>query len=212
MILFGASVSPFVRKVLMVAAEKGISLENRPVVPNSDDPAYLAASPFKKIPAFQDGDYTLADSTAIVAYLEAKAPTPAMYPSEARERGKAVWFEEFSDTIMFPAVTKIFFNRVVAPKMLKIPGDQARADDAHHKEVPPLFDYLEGVVSRGDFLVGKQLSIADISIVNQLANLAHGACKVDAAQHPALAAYYARLSARPSIAGILAAEKAMLGT
>ena len=71
MILFGSSISPFVRKVLMFAAEKGIALESRPVSPHSDDHEFRAASPFGKIPALVDGDYTLADSTAIVSYLEA---------------------------------------------------------------------------------------------------------------------------------------------
>ncbi len=51
MIVFGASVSPFVRKVLIVAAEKGVAVENRPVNPrSSDDADFLTASPFRKIP------------------------------------------------------------------------------------------------------------------------------------------------------------------
>ncbi len=212
MILYGSTVSPFVRKVLMFAAEKGIALENQQITPNSDDAQYVAASPYKKIPAFRDGDYALADSTAIVHYLEAKFPTPALIPTEARARGKATWYEEMSDTILFPTVTKLFFNRVVAPKMLNIPGDTARADEAEAKELPNHFKYLESIAPASGFLVGDQLSIADIAIVNQLLNLEHSGCKVAAAQHPKLAAYYGRLIARPSVAGLAAAERAMLGT
>jgi glutathione S-transferase len=211
MILLGTSVSPFVRKVMMYAAEKGIVLENRPVRPGSDDPDFRIASPFGKIPAFKDGDFTLADSTAIVAYLEAKYPNPPLIPLEPHARGKATWFDEMSDTVMFPSCTKIFFNRVLMPKLMHKPGDEARASDAENKELPPLFAYLESVIPASGFLVGDALTIADIAIVNQLVNLTYCAVHVDAAKYPQLAAYYARHAARPSIAGLISADKAMLG-
>src|SRR5690606_6204379 len=98
MILFGASISPFVRKVLMCANEKGLTFELRPVSPHVDDPAFRAASPLGKIPALQDGDYTLADSSAIIHYLDAKYPANPVIPLDARARGKAIWFEEYADT------------------------------------------------------------------------------------------------------------------
>ena len=37
MIVYGNSLSPFVRKVLVFAAEKGVSIEPRPAVPGADD-------------------------------------------------------------------------------------------------------------------------------------------------------------------------------
>lgn len=108
---------PYVRKVLVVAAEKGVKLDNRPINPStSTDPQFLAASPFRKIPVLLDGDMALADSTAIVTYLEALHPEPAVLPAAPRERARAVWFEEMADTIMHAAGQRIFHNRVVAPK------------------------------------------------------------------------------------------------
>jgi glutathione S-transferase len=211
MILYGISVSPFARKVLMFAAEKGIALENLPVRPHAEDPDFRSASPFGKIPAFRDGDFTLADSTAIVTYLEAKFPSPPLLPAGPPARAKAIWFEELADTVMFAAGTKLFFNRVVAPKMLNQPGDQARADEAEAREIPPIFAYLESVLPASGFLVGDALTIADIAVVNQLVNLEHSACLVDTARYPKLAAYYARHKARPSIAATIAAERALLG-
>jgi glutathione S-transferase len=211
MILLGTSVSPFVRKVMMYAAEKGIALENRPVRPGSDDPDFRIASPFGKIPAFRDGDFTLADSTAIVAYLEAKFPNPPLIPLEPRARGKATWFDEMSDTVMFPSCTKIFFNRVLLPRLRQQPGDEARASDAENRELPPIYAYLESVIPASGFLVGDSLSIADIAVINQLVNLTYSAVQFDAARYPKLVAYYTRHSARPSITGLIAADKAMLG-
>src|SRR5438067_7635555 len=109
MILFGSSLSPYVRKVLAYASEKGIALETRP--PDRADPEFLAASPFPKMPALQDGDYRLADSSAIIHYLETLHPQPELIPSEPRARGKVIWFEEFADTIIGGCSGKIFGNR-----------------------------------------------------------------------------------------------------
>jgi glutathione S-transferase len=66
MILYGSSLSPFARKVLAYAGEKGIELELQPTGFPNHSPEYLEASPFRKMPAFRDGDYTLADSSAII--------------------------------------------------------------------------------------------------------------------------------------------------
>lgn len=64
--LYGNSLSPFVRKVLVFAAEKGIELEVRPVVFGKPDPEFLEVSPFGKIPGLRDCDFAISDSTAII--------------------------------------------------------------------------------------------------------------------------------------------------
>ena len=210
MILYGSSVSPFVRKVMMFAAEKGIDLEHQPTRPHTDEPEFKAASPFGKIPAFRDGDFTLADSTAIVTYLEAKFPNPPLIPLEPQARAKAIWFEEFSDTVLCPIGTKLFFNRVLAP-LFGRPADQAGADETEAREIPLAFAYLESVLPASGFLAGEALTIGDIAVINQLINLSYSSCPVDASKYPQLAAYHARHSARPSVAGTIAADRAMLG-
>jgi glutathione S-transferase len=176
----------------------------------SDDPLFLSASPFRKIPALVDGDFQLADSTAIVTYLEALHPAPAVIPAAPRERAKAIWYEEFADTILFPVEVKIFFNRVLVPKFFGREGNLAEADDAHTRLLPPIYAWLEKTVPDAGFLVGGALSIGDIAVTSVLANLHYSAAGVDAATHPRLAAYYARISARPSFAPLIAADRAML--
>jgi glutathione S-transferase len=211
MILYGASISPFVRKVLMLAAEKGIALDHRTLSPHADDAAFKAASPLGKIPALQDGDYTLADSSAIVHYLDAKFPAQPLIPAEPKARGLAIWFEEYADTVMFPVGTVIFVNRVLLPKLRKVPGDLAKADDLVANQIPPIFKYLESKVPAQGFLVGDELTIADIAVTCMLINLEHSDVTIDASAYPKLAAHYARICARPSVSGLLAAERKMLG-
>ncbi len=209
MIVHGISLSPFVRKVVVFAAEKGIALENKMATPGSKDPEFVAMSPFGKIPAFEDGEYKLCDSTAIVSYLEAKYPAHPLIPAEPKARGKAIWFDEFADTIFVGQVGMIFFHRIVAP-MMKMPNDLAVADKAQADVLPALHDYLESVIPPSGFLVGDAFSLADISVVSGLTNMDHAGAPVDAARHPKLFAYKQAIQARPSFATVIAAEKAML--
>ena len=201
MILYGPSMSPFVRKVLAFAAEKGIELENKPLNLGSDDPGFLAASPFRKFPALEDGDFRLADSSAIVHYLEAKHPEPALIPSEPRERARTIWWDEFADTLLFSCGGKLFFNRVVSPRFLGRPGDAEIARKAETEELPPLLDYLEANAPAPDgFLVGDRITLADLAVASPFANIRHADVALDPERHPRLAAWVGTILARPSFA------------
>lgn len=113
--------------------------------------------------------------------------------------------------LMFPVATVIFINRVLLPKIRKVPGDSAKADDFAANQVPPLFAYLESVLPAQGFLVGPGLTLADIAVTCQLINLAHSDVTIDAGKYPKLAAYYPRLAGRPSVRGLITAERQMIG-
>ncbi len=212
MIMYGSSMSPFVRKVLAFAAEKGIALEVKQVGLGSTDEDFLAASPFRKIPALADGDYTLSDSSAIIHYLDALKPDPELIPAAPQLRGRTIWFDEFADTIVAACGGKIFFNRVVSPRFLGKPGDLDAADRAETSELPPLLAYLEAQIPGSGFLVGDRLTLADLAVVSPFANLAHAGCPIDRALYPKLGAYVEAILARPSFAGWVAREKKALAT
>ena len=209
MIVHGSSLSPFVRKTLIFAAEKGIAADNKPRRFGDRSPEWLAISPFAKIPALEDGDYTLCDSSAIIHYLEAKHPDPALIPAEAEARGKVIWFDEFADTLMFTALAPIFLNRVVAP-MLGMPSDPAAADKAEAEALPPVLAYLESALREDGFLVGDALTLADIAVASPLVNAVHGEVAIDAALYPKVSGFRSRMLARPSFATLIEAERALL--
>ena len=210
MILYGSSLSPFVRKVLAYAAEKSIELDVVPLGPEPN-PDFRAVSPFRKMPALADGDYSLADSSAIIHYLEAKYPEPALIPADPELRGRTIWFDEFSDTILAACGAKMFFNRVVAPRLLKRPGDENAAATAERDELPPILDYLETVVPGDEgYLVGDSLTLADIAVASPFANLAHLDCELDPVRHGRTRAYVERILARPSFAPWIERETAFL--
>ena len=211
MILYGSSLSPFVRKVLAFAGEKGIELELQPTGFPNHSPEYLEASPFRKMPALRDGDYTLADSSAIIHYLEAKHPEPALIPSDPKLRGKTIWFDEFADTVLVTCGVKIFFNLIVAPRFLGKPGDEEAARQAEINDLPPILDYLERTVPDDDgYLVGEALTLADIAVAGPFANFRHTKTRVDPERYPWTVAYVDRILSLPSFAHWVERETAFL--
>ena len=210
-VIYGATMSPFVRKTLAFAAECGIAVESRAIGLGSKDAEFLAASPFRKIPALRDGDYTLCDSSAIVHYLDALAPEAGLIPTDAKARGKTIWYDEFADTILVTVAGKLFFNRIVAPVFLKIPGDLAAADKAEAEELPPILAYIEAAIPESGFLVEDRLTLADLAVASPFANLALAGHVLEAKTYPRLAAYVAAILARPGFAAMVAAEKQALG-
>lgn len=210
MILYGAPVSPFVRKVLVYAVAKGIEIELIPVGIGDPNPDFMICSPFKKMPGFRDGDFTISDSTAIIAYLEAKYPEPAMIPADPANRARTVWFDEFADTIFVSAAGAIFFNRVVAPKFMGREGDLEAADKAEKEALPPVLDYLEGVIGDSDYLVGDSLTLADIAVASPFVNLAHTDIIPDAEKYPKITRWLANIYAIEGYATWIRREKKML--
>ena len=211
MILYGNSLSPFVRKTLAFAAEKAIDLELVAAGMGAGPPEFKLASPFGKMPGFQDGDFMLCDSTAIITYLEALKPDPNLIPLDPKARAKTIWFEEFADTIVTACLGAVFFNEVVAPKFLGRKGDQAAADAAKTTGLPPILDYLEGVIPASGYLVEDRLTLADLAVASPFQNAALCGVHPDPVRYPKTVAFLARILSRPSYAGWVAQEKAMFG-
>ncbi|MGV3513415.1 MAG: glutathione S-transferase family protein [Novosphingobium sp.] len=204
--LYGAMLSPFVRKVAVVLTEKGIPYDLGRGGPGSTDPEFLACSPLGKIPAIDDGGFQLADSTAIAIYLDAQYPEPRLIPDDARLRGKAVFWDEFADTVLGASGLKILFNRLVGPKLLKSGGDEAVALQGE-AELPRWIDWLESVAPDDGWLLGETFSLSDIAVASTFRTLAYVGHGVDAAARPRTAAWYDRVTARPAWAAVAALEE-----
>ncbi len=206
MIVYGTGYSPYVRKVLVSLTEKNVPYEHRPVMFHAPDADFQAASPLGKIPAIEDGGFKLADSSAILWYLERKHPTPALVPTDPQALGRAVWFDKFGDTELFAKLVVPFVERILKPNMMSQPTDEAAVTKALNEDLPPLFDYLERQIS-GPYLAGDAFSIADISIATGFYNFHLADAQVDAGRWPKLSAYVAETLARPSFKAAQDAKK-----
>jgi len=206
LVFYGSPVSPFVRKAMAVATEKGAAFELESVdIMNMPD-WFVEISPMKRIPVLRDRSIgtsgvpgTVADSSAICAYIDRKHPEPALYPAEAYGLGRALMIEEFADTTLAMAgglgiFRPIFFSL--------LQGKEPELDTAHTTwatKLPPLLEYLEHTLGKREYFIGDALSIADISVAcvfMQITLVANAPLD----DYPALAALIDRMLARPSIA------------
>ena len=208
--LIGTDLSPFARKAIIVAREKGIEFEHDPMVPLGASEEHKQLHPQGKIPVLLHDDRVIPDSSVIAEYLEALVPEPALYPADPYLRARARWFEEFADSGLSQGALPYFSERVVNRIFMKQEPDEARIEDAATNILPPFFDYLERELGDDDYLVANRYSIADISVGTILVNYTLGQGEVDAACWPKLAAYVARVFARPTFKELLEGHHAAL--
>lgn len=218
LILYGLPLSPFYRKVEMTLREKGVPFEAEAVniMPMPD--WFKEISPAQRIPVLRDTEIgtegvpgTIPDSSAICAYLEKKHPTPAIYPEDPYESGRAVWLEEYADSELAASVGMGIFRPIMFPKFAGKEPDLDTARKTWREKLPRNLDYLEETLGDDEFLVGKQLSIADVALICQLTNLEVVAGRPDAARWPGIVAFIERVGARESLASNLAICRKIAG-
>lgn len=208
--LYGALISPFVRKVRLALTEKGLAHEVVHIDPFNPPADYPQLNPLKRIPALVDGDLTLADSAVICDYLEQRYPQPALYPADPAERARALWYEKLADYEVAPWSTfTVFRQRVLLPLKGQSPDEDA-IQKALNERLPPLFDLFEARLAQQSWLAGDALSVADLAITCQLVNFGYGQEQVDAARWPALAAHGERVRARASFVTVFNEEQALV--
>jgi len=216
LVVLGGSVSPFVRKVRVVLAEKGLDYEHEQVNPFAGPPGWREISPLGKIPAFKDGDRSLCDSSVICAYLEKRFPTPALYPTDPYDYARALWFEEFMDGGVVPVVgPKVFFPLVLQPIFSggQAPSAEveALAKKTFEEDAAPLFAYLEKELGDRDYFVGNQLTIADIAVASIMVNPWLAGFAPERKRFPKLRAFLDRMWSRPSFKKLIDADVPVFG-
>ncbi len=208
--VYGAILSPYVRKVLLVLEAKGVAYENEQVFPGALPAGYTDVSPLGKIPALSDEGFNLSDSTVINEYLEERYPDVRLMPSSVQDRAQARWLEEFADTALVEALLVPFFQRVVAP-MRGLETSEEAVSKAEAGSIPKALDYVESVVNGAEFLFGGQLSIADIAMVSPFINAEIGRYQLDSSRWPKTAAYVEFVRSQDVVQKREAQEKALLG-
>lgn len=207
MTLFGAPLSPFVRKVELVLTIKGIHCERNPVSPFALPEGYEQINPLKRIPALGvDGQY-LADSAVICRFLEDLYPEPPLIPADPWLKARTSWLEKFADYELAPVITATaFLNRVVR-KSMGATYDEAAVAATLEEKAPPLYHYLDEQIGDKTYLIGDRLTLADIAVVSQFMNASFGDESPDPACWPRLAGYLARQFAAEPFAGVLEAHR-----
>jgi glutathione S-transferase len=208
--LHGASGSPFVRKVQVALALKGLPYEQIQQLPFTRDAEYRKINPLGKIPTLQDGDLTICDSTVICEYLEEAYPQAPLYPANPADRARARWLEELGGSRVAELAAGIFFQRFMRPMVLKQEPDEELVAKIIDRQLPPLLDYLEAEVPAQGFIFGAFM-MADMSLMSPFVNAAYAGYEVDAQRWPIFTDFIARVKAHAVVSEVLAAEAATMG-
>lgn len=212
--LWGLSASPYVRKIMIALDEKNIKYQQKEILPTMLLQAtgqvvpreFATISPLGKIPVLQVGDFSISDSAVIAAYLEQKFPNGIkLYPQNAEDYARALWFEHYSDNVLTDVgYKKIFLECIVKPKILNLPTDLTVVENAKNNELPPILNFLEASLQNHSYIAGEQFSIADIAITTQLLALKMAEFEIDKDRWGMLHQYLEKILSRPSFLQLLA--------
>jgi len=168
--LYHHPLSTFSRRVRMLLLEKGVEVEQISLdMPHKEHrgAAYLALNPYGRVPTLVDGDFVLYESTAILDYLEALHPTPALVPSSAKGRAKVAMHMKLCDLELASHTRSLFFPRRFLPRERWNLVEQDAAIDTVAKHLAILNRELEGKT----YLVDEMYSLAEIAYTPFLAFL-----------------------------------------
>ncbi|MBP6898678.1 MAG: glutathione S-transferase family protein [Burkholderiaceae bacterium] len=172
-------------------------------------PDYLALNPNGLIPVLRDGELVLFEAAAICLHLADRVPAAALMPPLATpERAQAYkWLMWLSNTLQAMLIHYFYPERLVDA------GDAAAADQVRRHaqaRIAGLLDLLEAEFQRhgGPWLLGDAYSICD-AYAFMLCRWTRGFAGPQGAparERPQLAAWLARMLARPAVQRVIAAE------
>ncbi|HET7576563.1 MAG TPA: glutathione S-transferase family protein [Sphingomicrobium sp.] len=167
--VYGIPGSPFLRSVEITLKEKDAPYHLHAMAPMETKSAeHLKRHPFGRIPAFEHDGFELYETQAILRYLDQVFPAPPLTPAEPKARARMNQIIGIIEWYFFPkAAAAIAFNRIIAPRLLGIPGDEQAVADA----MPmgrTCFAELGRLLGDEAYFTGSSVSIADIMLAAQL--------------------------------------------
>ena len=159
--IWGRRNSSNVQKVMWLIGELGIPHERIDAggsYSKLDSPEFRRLNPHGKIPVLEDGDLVIWESHAILRYLAAVHGKGQFWPENPVERAAADKWVEWAQTTLLRSFSDVFWGYYRTP--------EAERDEAFIRDsVARLnkdFHLLDGVLAGQRFLLGDQLSLADI--------------------------------------------------
>lgn len=196
--LFGRPHSVYVRSVRLALEEKGLAYELvhvDPFAPEGVPDWYRDLHPFAKVPAFRDGGVDLFESDAILRYLEARYPAPALTPAgDAAGLGRMTQAMRIMDSYGYPAMVWGVFVTLHNGE----PGRMALAPAIEQSR--RVLEVLDRLMPGDAFLVGDALTLADthfLPVFVLFAAVEPGRRML--ADFPRLEAWLERMRTRPSV-------------
>jgi glutathione S-transferase len=204
--LYQLPFSPSCQKVVALAHEVGVPLDLVTVdifKGEARAPAMLAKNPNGKLPILEDGDFVLWESTAMLAYIAAKAGRADLAPTTPRERAEVDRWTSWQNAHFGPAIRKVAFERIVKKLVGRGAPDEAVVK-AGIADFAATASALEQSLGTKEYVCGR-LTIADFDLAPYAALAT--SCGLDFEPYPKANAWFERMVARDSMKKTLAAAR-----
>jgi glutathione S-transferase len=167
--VYGIPGSPFLRSVEIALKEKDVPYHLHAMAPGEHkQPEHLARHPFGRVPAFEHNGFALYESQAIIRYVDETFPSPPLTPGNPQGRARVNQVIGIIEWYFFPkAASPIAFNRIIGPKLLGLPADEAAISEAMPM-ARICFAELDRLLGNQSYFGGACVSIADIMLGAQL--------------------------------------------
>jgi glutathione S-transferase len=188
--------SAFCEKVRLVLAVKGLDHSVVEVTPGFGQLALFRLSGQRQVPVLVDGAEVIADSTAIALHLERRHPLPALLPADPQRRAEVLLLEDWADTalaagcrqaLLEGAATDPVLRTALLPEATPGPlrqlvgglpagllggvGEALEGLTGARCALQSNLEQLAVLCAARSYLVGDQLSLADLAVVAQLSLL-----------------------------------------
>lgn len=191
--------APNPRRVRIFAAEKGIELPSREVsIPKREQkaPDFVAKNPRGQTPILELDDGTIiAESVAIMRYLEAEHPEPPLFGTSPREIAEIEMWSRRAEMILMAPVGAVWVH--THPFTAALPGRNADWGETNLPRVAEAFRFFDGALADRDYLAGDSFTAADILLLTTADFATFVGCGMPE-DCENLRGWHERVSARPS--------------
>ncbi|MEB3354563.1 MAG: glutathione S-transferase family protein [Cyanobacteriota bacterium] len=190
--------SAFCEKVRLVLAAKGLDYSVVEVTPGMGQLELFRLSGQRQVPVLVDGTEVIADSTAIALHLEREHPTTALLPADPVQRARVLVLEDWADTALasgcrlallqaaasdpvlrealLPEATPAPLRQLVGALPTGLLGGMGEAASGllagcERQQLQSSLEQLAVLTAARPYLVGDQLSLADLAVAAQLSLL-----------------------------------------
>ncbi len=204
--LYWGSGSPYSWRVQLALEYKRLAYESNMLqfsMQEHKSPQMLRMNPRGRVPVLRDGDYVVFESLACLLYLDRKHPQPPIFGRTPEEAGTIMRviceYQAYAELHLMQIVSAVFLGHTderadEVTRAMHVVAGEART--------------IEGRLSTSDWLVGDQVSAADMVVFPGIMLLLRAMEKREAGElrsrflplettYPAIARWIGRVSALP---------------
>ena len=200
MLLYHDTRAPNPRRVRIFMAEKGVAYDTIEVsidAAANQTPEFRKKNPLALLPVLELADgRILRESMAICRYVEELHPEPNLFGADPWERAVIEQWSRHAELELLIPITGVFrnTNKYWNGRIKQAP----EYAEILREVVAGRFDWIDGELATRPYLAGPRFTVADITALCGIDFGKVSGIRINAATHPNLAAWHARVSGRPS--------------